>query len=274
MSDVEFGGMGVDQVLVGSWGSFWKKIGHVVKSVFTGKAFKSAAKMALNAYAPGAGDALDKGITMIESAKKGDKTSLAQIKAIADAAKAGDVSKQGAHDMLTTINDARNEAKAEIAAVAVGAKTTVIQKNGKPKTFGSLAAAKAWMAKSPGSRLAGQGGGSAQRKPAAQRPVNQQQIQQAIQRTPQQNRPALMQGILAQQQQNMQQGYPFGQQQPYGMQTPYGVQPQQYGSPYGVQQPYGYSSGPGYGDQGYPEDYGDDSFAEDTTFPDEESIQG
>jgi hypothetical protein len=49
-----------------------------------------------------------------------------------------------------------------------------------------------------------------------------------------------MQGILAQQQQNLQQGYPFAQDpyaMPYGMQQPYGMQAQ-YPYGYGVPDPY------------------------------------
>jgi len=260
--DVEFN-MGIDDVLVGSWGSFWSKIGGAIKSVFKGATKSGAVKAAINAYAPGAGDAMEKGIQLIEAGKAGSPEAIAQIKSIADAAKAGDKAKQGAHDMLTTINTARNEAKADlpITAAIIGKKKYVVKMpDGSKKSFNTEAEARAFQkAQAAKRRPAGQ-----QQKPG-QRPVTQQNVAQAMQRVPAQNRQQFAQTL----QQMQLQGYapvaPLGQPQ-YGQPGyPYGMQPGQpygYGMPQGYQDPYGsayYSES--YMDQGgY---YGDESFPDD-----------
>lgn len=290
-ADVEFGG--IDEVLVGSWGSFWKKLGRGIKAVFTGAAKSGALKEAVNSYVPGAGDALEKGIQLVEAGKAGSPEAVAQIKQIADAAKAGDKAKQGAHDMLTTINDARNEAKTELGVIAavVGKKKYVVKlPDGTKKSFNSEAEARAFQKsqqakrrpagqqQKPGQQKPGQQKqwpGQQQRKPSGQRPVTQQNVAQAMQRVPAQNRQQFAQTM----QQMQLQGYapvaPLGQPQygqpgyPYGMQA---GQPYGYGLPQGMQYPYAASYyDEGYMDQG--EYYGDEeleaAFAEDAQFPDE-----
>jgi hypothetical protein len=282
-ADVEFGG--IDEVLVGSWGSFWKKIGRGIKAVFTGAAKSGALKEAVNAYVPGAGDALEKGIQLVEAGKAGSPEAVAQIKQIADAAKAGDKAKQSAHDMLTTINDARNEAKAELGVIAavVGKKKYVVKlPDGTKKSFNSEAEARAFQKSQQAKRRPGQQrkpGQPQQRKPSGQRPVTQQNVAQAMQRVPAQNRQQFAQTM----QQMQLQGYapvaPMGQPvygqpgYPYGMQA---GQPYGYGLPQGYQNPYGgayYSES--YLDQG--DYYGDEelaaAFSGDESFPDD-GIQG
>jgi hypothetical protein len=108
-------------VAVGSAKSGWRKFKNFFKKIFKGAAKSKMAKDALNAYSPGAGDAMQKGMQLIDSAASGNKDALAQVKGIADAAKAGDEAAQPAHDLLTTVNDARKEAKTETVTAAVGA---------------------------------------------------------------------------------------------------------------------------------------------------------
>jgi hypothetical protein len=125
MRDFEYGGMGVDAVLgpvaVGSWGSFWKKFKNIFKKVAKKVATSDQVKVALNNVSPGAGDAAQNAMKLIDSAASGNPVSLAQVKAISDAAKSGDTTAQPAHDLLTTVNDARKEAKAETVTAMVGA---------------------------------------------------------------------------------------------------------------------------------------------------------
>lgn len=111
----------VDRILVGSWGGFWKKFKGVFKTVYKKLAKSDMAKQALNNVSPGAGDAMQKGMQLIDSAASGNPAALAQVKGIADAAKAGKEEAQGAHDLLKTVNEARKEVKAETVTAAVGA---------------------------------------------------------------------------------------------------------------------------------------------------------
>ena len=112
---------GFEGVAVGSWGSFWRGFKNVFKKIFKVGAKSGALKTALNGVSPGAGDAAEKGMKLIDSAASGNKDALAQVKALSDKAKSGDTDAQPAHDMLTTINDARKEAKTETVTAAVGA---------------------------------------------------------------------------------------------------------------------------------------------------------
>ncbi len=274
-ADVEFGG--IDEVLVGSWGSFWKKIGRGIKAVFTGAAKSGALKEAVNAYAPGAGDALEKGIQLVEAGKAGSPEAVAQIKSIADAAKAGDKAKQSAHDMLTTINTARNEAKAELGVIAavIGKKKYVVKlPDGSKKSFNSEAEARAFQkAQQAKRRPAGQQQkpgqqkqwpGQQQRKPSGQRPVTQQNVAQAMSRVPPQQRQQ-----FAQTMQQM-------QLQGYAPVTPLGQPGYPYGMPQGYQNPYGSAYfTESYLDQGgyYGDEELDEAFAADESFPDD-GIQG
>jgi hypothetical protein len=235
--DFEYGGMGadnVDQILVGSWGSFWKGFKGIFKTVFKGVAKSGMVKTALNAYSPGSGDAAQKGLDLIAGGKAGNKTSIAQIKSIADAAKAGDKSKQGAHDMLKTINEAHNEVKAEVAAVAVGkAYKTITSRgpDGKSHTtsFGTKASYDRWC------QLQKKRGQPQRPTPTRPTPV----------------RPGMPQRPMPQQPAD-----PYGYGQPQQPMDPYGY-PQQptysdpYGEPYGYQDAYGYETYPGEGQEGY-----------------------
>jgi hypothetical protein len=167
------------------------------------------------------------------------------------------------------------------AMVGAG-KTTVIQKNGKAKQFSTLAAAKAWVAKNPGSRILGGGGA----QPQGQGFLSAAQRMQALRRPGMaQAQPIRPQGYPQQQgygQQGYgQQGYGYDQygQQGYGQQgypqqgypQGYGYQQPQY-PPMMQAQPFGYQqSGYGYGQQQYPDfpyypeapDGPDDIFPED-----------
>jgi len=106
---------------VGSWSSFWRKFKGIFKHVAKKAATSGMVKDALNSQYPGAGDAAQKGMKLIDSASSGNKQALAQVKGIADAVASGDTSKQSALDLLSTLNDAKKEAKAETVTAAVGA---------------------------------------------------------------------------------------------------------------------------------------------------------
>jgi hypothetical protein len=140
--------------------------------------------------------------------------------------------------------------------------TTVIDASGKRRNFKSLAAAKNWVSKNPGSRVVStmrsQGERPGQARGAAQKTnrqfASQQQIQSAINRVPPTQRQSLVSRIQQQQQVNMQQGMiPGGAMgQPiYPGQPgyPYPQGSQQYGQPFYMPGAQGYA--PGYGPQGY-----------------------
>ena len=278
-ADVEFGGM---DAAVGG-GRSWRKFKTFFKRMFTGAAKSEMAQAALNAYAPGTGDAVRSAVQLIEAGKSNDPTvaaqAVAQIQSIADAAKAGDTAKTGAHELLTTLNEAHAEARAELplaAALAeVGKKVYVVRlPDGTTKKFKSKKALEEWRKQQVRRRPAGQQPQRGQQRPAGQRPVTQQNVAQAMARVPPQRRQQFAQTV----QQMQLQGYapvaPVGQPgYPYGMQQ---GQPFGYGLPGMMQDPYGgaYAS-ESYVDQG--EYYGDEelaaAFAEDESFPDD-GLQG
>jgi len=276
--DIEFGGLGA---VVGKKYSGWFKFKRLFHAAAKGAASSGAVKDALNAYSPGLGDAAQKGMQLVEAGNAGDPQALAQIAAVTDKAKA-DPTYGGAYEMLKTISDARAEVA---AAVEVGKKKVyvVTLHSGKKKKFKSKAAMQAWMKANPEQRP--QQAGQQRRQ---QRPATQQDVRQAIQRTPPQGRPQLTQAIQQAQAQGRYPVRPVAPGQAYGMQPPYG-----YGSPYAqgaygnvpMSQPYGpqWYSPPQYEQEYYyqGQDYGDgdadyeleQAFAGDEQFPDE-AMQG
>lgn len=266
--DIEFGGLGA---AVGGWRFSWRKFKRLFKHAARGAATSVAVGDAINAQYPGLGDAAQKGMQLVEAGHAGDPTALAQLKAVADGAAAGDPAKAKAHDMLTTISDARKEAAAEAEApyVMLGKKKVYVvrdPKTGKKRKFKSKAAAEAWMA--------------GQRQ--AQRAVTPEDVQEAIRQTPPEGRPQLVQSIQQAQAQGRYPARPVAAPGPqpygYGVQPPYGygsprVQGQYAGVP--VSQPYGpqWRSPAQYEQENY---YGGDddyeleqAFAGDEVFPDE-----
>lgn len=302
--DVEFGGMG--DVFVGSFfGSLWKGLKKVIKPIFKGLASSKLVQDKLNEHYPGAGDALIPGLQLIEAGLSSDpvvaKPAVVQIKAITDAAKAGDVAKQGAHDMLKAIKESRNEAKAEARPAVVVGKYQVKFPDGSKKSFKNKKAAQAWLQTAPGKAYAQQHGGSsksargrapgqpAQRAPG--QPATQANVAQAMRRLPAARRPQLAASLQQAQLQGLYPVQPIGQ-PAYGTAAWYAQQQQAQGYPYGMaaSQPYGYGVpapmtmpyGGAYADEGIYEQssyyYGDDAelaaaFAQDEQFPDEGLVQ-
>lgn len=281
---VEFGGFGA--VAVGA--SFWGKLKGLFSAAAKGVAKSGMVKDALNSYSPGLGDAAEKGMKLVEAGNAGSPEALAQLKAIADVAAAGDPNAAKTNDMLKVIAEARKSATAEVAAVvgASAGKTTVIMANGKRKSFKTRAAAEAYVASHPGSLLPGAKRGQRPGQQRGRRPATTQNVAQAMNRLPPQQRPQLA-GMLQQAQMQGRAPVAMPGQPAYGTPAywawqqqqgyPYGAQPGQsygYGVPYGMQQPYGGM----YADEGYLEQsdyYGSDdeelaaAFAADESFPDE-----
>jgi hypothetical protein len=119
----------------GFWGKMWKGFKAAVKALYKNKYIRAIEIATVGTVAtmfggPVAGAAaalaVKKGLTLIDKAASGHKQSIAQVKQIADAAKAGDKSMQPAHDMLQVLNEARKETKV-IDQAAVAAATQLVE---------------------------------------------------------------------------------------------------------------------------------------------------
>jgi len=251
-------------------GSFWSNVGGGLKSVVkfvgdSGIAKKVGNKVLVSTTSGAAGiEALGPATQLMEKAIAGDEKAKEMVAALATKAEGGDKlakNAMGVLDIAAAGLRAAEAKKTDGAAVAVGAgKTTVIRKDGGRKTFNTLAAAKAWMAKNPGSRILStqripgqRPGAAAAVANAAQRPmpqrrpgsrlVNQQQIAQSMQNMTPPQQQVFQQNLLAQQQANIRQGMlqqPYDQYgYPMGYQSGYPQQQQ----PYGYQQQSGYPAG-------------------------------
>lgn len=154
--DCELGAGDLDVILGGCyevggfWGKIWKGLKTAVKALYHNKYVKAIEIATVGTVAtmfggPVAGAAaalaVKKGVDLIDKAASGHKGALAQVKQIADKAKAGDKKYQPAHDMLKVINEVRKETKSiPPTAVAAASQLVAAANTGSEQALGQVQA--------------------------------------------------------------------------------------------------------------------------------------